>query len=618
MNKKLVITLSLATVFFISACSSYHSYIPSTSPSKKRKDGNKDRNVSNASVPLDKRYFTGINVYHDKFIQELEKEVNIFPDTDNSTDEVSNIANSTRVSSANKTQSDNIIADLEFELTLRETEAMQKYFHYYTQKKHKTFQRWLNRSEPYLPYVKKIFESKGLPVDLIFLPFAESGFNPWAYSNAGAAGMWQFIPGTAKNCGLDVNWWIDERRDPYKSTIAAANHLKRLYSKFQDWYLVLAAYNTGEYHIEKALDKSNKSTYFQLCNSRSLLYDETRMYVPKFMAILKIIKNLEQLEFDPINWQGPETPNKLQIDGGTDLFAFAKSLGWDWSTFRNRNPFYNRRMSPPNKKMQVYLPEKLNKQAKSFLKKPSSSPYADYNRYKIRRGDSWWKLSRKFQVPVKILKNINNKNTDILHPGQSILIPASAAQVANADQRDSKHKYNRKYRVQKGDSLWSIAKKFDKDVENLREANNISRDSDPLQINQELVIPIDASRNKKRQLAEKRANYKVKKGDSLWKLSKRFGVSIRSLKQANGLSHSVLREGKGLYIPDMSNKQTRSTQQKAKSAHSNIIKYVVKKGDNLWHIARKFGVNHSKLLTWNNISKEELIHPGDKLDIYLR
>ena len=445
MNKKLVIALTMATVFLISACSSYHRYNPSTSPSENKEDKTKDSKVKNSSPPLDKRYFTGIKVYHDNFIQELEKEVNIFPDPDNSTQEVSDIANSTSVTSANKTKNDSIISDLDFELKLRETSAMQKYFHYYTQKKHKTFQRWLKRAEPYLPYVKKIFESKGLPVDLIFLPFAESGFNPWAYSNAGAAGMWQFIPGTAKNCGLEVNWWIDERRDPYKSTKAAANHLKRLYSKFQDWYLVLAAYNTGEYHIQKALNKSDKTTYFQLCNSRNWLYNETRMYVPKFMAILKIIKNTEQLGFDPIKWRGPENPNKLAVDGGTDLFALSKALGWDWSKFRNKNPFYNRRMSPPNKKMHVYLPENLNKQAKNFLEKPSSSPYAEYNRYKIQRGDSWWKLSRRFQVPVKILKNINNKTTNILHPGQSILIPASAIQVANSDQEDPNHNYNRKY-----------------------------------------------------------------------------------------------------------------------------------------------------------------------------
>jgi len=511
-----------------------------------------------------------------------------------------------------------VFADLDFVLDLRETSAMQKYFYYYTEKKRKTFQRWLKRAEPYLPYVKKIFQSHGLPDDLIFLPFAESGFNPWAYSNAGAAGMWQFIPGTARNYGLEVNWWLDERRDPYKSTQAAAKHLKRLYKKFHNWYLVLAAYNTGEYHIENALRKTHKNNYFHLAQSTDLLYYETRMYVPKFMAILKIIKNLEELGFDSLDWDGSAEPNKLKIDGGTDLFALTKTLGMDWSNFRHKNPFFKRRMSPPHKELYIYLPQKFNEQAREFLKKPSSSPYADYKKYEIQQGDSWWALSRRFQVPIRILKNINNITSNHIRPGQTVLIPATAMQVASSERDDTKYIYNRKYTVKKGDSLWSIARKFDVKQKKLRRANNIRSQDGTLQIGEKLLIPIKSSTAERKELARKRANYKVQKGDSLWRISKRFGVSIATLKKANALSGNHLRAGTKLYIPDMTQTQTKRSKQKAEAAHSNIIKYIVKKGDNLWNIAQKFGVSHSKLLTWNDISRNEIIHPGDKLNIHLK
>lgn len=630
MNKNFLITLFVVMLLpIISSCSTYQNLNPYTSSGSEkhsRESNNKNSNNTSGKAKLTQEtnnqvqdiYLSDIIVnYNKKFVQPLEEEVLVPPLQENSTQQISKLTNSTN-GSIHKQTSNDAIANLEFVLDIRETRAMKNYFHYYTQRKRKTFQRWLKRAEPYLPYIKKVFQSHGLPSDLIFLPFAESGFNPWAYSNAGAAGMWQFIPGTARNYGLEVSWWLDERRDPYKSTRAAAKHLKSLYSKFNDWYLVLAAYNTGEYHIKRALRKSNKTNYFHLARSTNLLYNETKMYVPKFMAILKIIKNLDELDFEQIDWKSSQDPNKIKIDSGTDLFAFAKSLDWEWSTFRHKNPFFKRRMSPPHKELYVYLPEKYNKQAKKFLNKPSSSPYADYKKYTIKKGDSWWALSRQFEVPIKILKNINNKTSNHLRPGQSIIVPATAMQVADSNHDDSNYIYNHKYRVKKGDNLWAIARKFDCNLDKLLEANNLTSNPNSLHVGEKLVIPEKSSNIQKRQLAEKRANYKVQKGDNLWEISQKFGVSIKTLKQANGLSGNLLRAGTNLYIPDISQKQTRVAKQKAKSAHSNIIKYIVKKGDNLWNIAKKFGVSHSKLLSWNNISQDELIHPGDKLNIYLK
>jgi membrane-bound lytic murein transglycosylase D len=451
---------------------------------------------------------------------------------------------------------------VQFVLDIEETEKVELYFRHFTHDARERFATWLKRSERYLPYVRDVFISRGLPQDLIFLPFIESGYNPMAYSRAGAGGMWQFMPGTGRMHGLAFDWWVDQRRDPYLSTHAAAAYLAKLYEMFDDWNLALAAYNAGNGRISRAMQRSGKDNFFDLASIDNLLARETRHYVPKFMAVLKIVQNLEELGFEPINWNNSPNVVTLQVQGGTDLAALARACGLNWEEFHRLNPAFRRQVSPPGRKMPVYIPEDVKKKAVAFLGKPSARPYEGFDRYQVRRGDSWWTLSNRFNVPVDVLKQINNRRHNTLRVGESLMVPRSVkARVAAASS-------------------------------------------------------VEDSRSSRRNLAQQRANYVVQQGDTLWSLSRKFDVAVSSLVQANGLrNQNSLRVGQRLYIPRRDIPGTTRTVSTPQSGQ--VVQYRVRPGDTLWQIAQRFRVTTANLIAWNRLPRNGLIRSGDNLRIYM-
>ncbi|WP_051564451.1 lytic transglycosylase domain-containing protein [Desulfovermiculus halophilus] len=498
-------------------------------------------------------------------------------------------------------------AEITFELDIRETDILHDYFVYYSKTKHHVFQRWLKRAEHYLPYIRKVFTERGLPQDLVFLPFAESGFDPLAYSHAGAAGMWQFMPATGRMFGLKANWWVDERRDPYKATVAAAKYLKQLYKRFGDWYLVLAAYNAGGGHVSQAMRRSGASDYFDLASSKAL-HNETCRYVPKFLAVLKIVRNLETLDFEPLNWDAPAQPASIQVQPGTDLVALAEAVGLSWKKFRTYNPRFLRSAAPPNGKARVYLPQTKIATAKQFLNSTRHTASKGVHRYRIRPGDSWWKLSKRFDVPLSALKDFNQTSSNTLQPGQWVLVPGQEQPAGTGSYSGS----GSTYIVRSGDTLWSIARSMDISVQSLRRTNP-KLNAQHLSVGQKIQLP---GRAGTRRIATKRANYSVKSGDTLWGIARKFELSLSTLVQANGLTkQDPLKVGTKLYIPDITHAQQVTTQRTARQAR---VDYQVQKGDNVWSIARKFGVSPDKIMDWNKLSSRDIIHPGDTLTIYTR
>ena len=455
-----------------------------------------------------------------------------------------------------------------FDLESHDTKDVELFFNYYNHKARKTMVRWLERSQPYLPHVRRIFTKYGLPQDLVLLPFVESGYNVRAYSWAGAGGMWQFMKGTGRLYGLQSDWWIDERRDPYKATDAAARHLRDLYDRFGDWYLALAAYNAGEGKISRALKQANCDDFFELTqknrklSSRIRLKRETQHYVPKFIAISKIFQNLDTLGFKPVSWDKEEEVVTVKVPGGTDLLALARAGGMTWTEFHAYNPAFRRQVSPPQMEAAAYLPVAKADKMMAYLTNPDSRPYAGYTRHRIRSGDSWWRISRKYNVPVSVLKKVNNTRSNTLRPGKFVMVPGNGSSRA--------------------------------------------------------VDSFESASSKTRAIAANRSNYVVRSGDTLWSISQDFGTTVNTIKKANGLRSSSLKVGQKIYLPNSSSQATQQAVKDAEKVKTQLVHYKVRRGDNLTTISRKFGVKVSDLREWNSLNSRGTIYTGQKLKVYVQ
>lgn len=547
-------------------------------------------------------------------------------------------------------------ANISFDLDPHDTAEVRAFFKYFThhEKGREHFEKWLKRSAKYLPYVRRVFAERGLPHELVYLPFVESGYNPVAGSRAGAKGMWQFMSFTGRKFGLEVGWWVDERYDPYKSTHAAADYLTKLHEEFGDWYLALAAYNAGEGRVGRAIEKSGCDDFFELSQKqtntwkrgRRLYYlpQETRQYVPKLLAVIKIVQNLESLGFQPLDWSAPDTVAEVKVPPRTDLRPVAEACGLTWEEFKDFNPAYAEPCSHPDEKTTVYVPTDKAEAAQAHLASAERKEYiAYYSFYKVRSGDSWYKISQHYGVPIAVLKQYNGGG-NALRAGKSLKIPGKGESRLAEEQLKGQRQIRSAsvksvlagrltaqgtYEVGSGDSLWSIAKGHKVTISQLASTNGLSTKT-RLRVGQSLVIPgttkaakapakaapVEAADTKVQKLAQSRSNYRVQSGDTLWSVAKRYGTTVATLAKANGMtSRATLQAGQRLYIPDQSVVASRRTVEQAEQARQQIT-YKVRSGDTLYAIAKRFSVSEQSLRKWNGMNNSSRIYPGDSLKLY--
>ena len=386
-------------------------------------------------------------------------------------------------------------------------EQVEYFLDYFQTKMPKRFALWLSRSGRYIPMIKKVLNEQGLPEDLIYLAMIESGFSNKAYSRAQAAGMWQFIRETGQRYGLKVNSWVDERKDPVKSTQAAARHLSDLFKRFGSWYLAAAGYNAGEGKITRALAMYNAQNYWDItAEHRSYIKDETKQYVPKMIAAALIAKEPEKYGFHGIAYQPPLAYAEVTLPGAVELKDVASASGVELSQLVDLNPELRRWITPPGEsEYRLRIPpgskERLMENYAQLIK---PKPRASTPTIKVKNGERFAAIARKYGVKSATIAKVNRvKLTAYPAPGTVLLIPRKGlpeeipdgdldGDNGNGPALKAKRSLNSKmaklqertgeknqyiglqpirYRVKKGDTLVAIAQAYEITVDQIKKWN---------------------------------------------------------------------------------------------------------------------------------------------------
>jgi membrane-bound lytic murein transglycosylase D len=394
-----------------------------------------------------------------------------------------------------------------WELPIPDHPSIEAWVNRFSGEQHRSFEAQLERACFYAMPAQEVFERQGLPQDLVYVALVESGFSPKARSHANAVGMWQFISTTGKRFGLEQNQWVDERCHPLKAARAAADYLSFLYDTFGSWPLALAAYNAGEKAVQGALDQSGVKTFWDLAEN-GYLPAETRDYVPKVLAAVKIIRNPRQygFYFDPGHYVARH--ETVSIPGGVKLSWIGKQIGVPEASLQSCNPELCRSVTPPGlSSYELCVPAGKGDDVLAALaegppqeEKPQRKAAAGLSdsvaAYRARPGDSWSSLARKYKCSAPALAALNGTNpARPLKAGQTLKVPAAkpTLAVAAVHMRDSKNKISsaepgRKkpsnsaqkspqrlyYPVRQGDTLSSIAERFRISVKTLRAQNELS------------------------------------------------------------------------------------------------------------------------------------------------
>jgi membrane-bound lytic murein transglycosylase D len=460
---------------------------------------------------------------------------------------------------------------------------------------------WLKRSEKYLPHAKQVFRENGLPEDLAYLAYIESGYNPEALSRSGAAGVWQFMPFTGKKYGLRIDWWIDERRDPYKAAQSAAAYLRFLYQTFGDWSLAIAAYNAGEGKIGRAIAQTGSRDFFDLykrnatVDERNQLKAETLNYVPRFFAMVKVVKNHVQLGYEPINLHRGLELREVAVSGGTDLRGLARAVGQDWNSFVELNPAFRRDAVPPSESAVAYVPPAQVAQAARFLSSPASRQAAA-SVHMAQRGDTWGSLAAKSNVSVDALKQINKQSSDTLKPGQKVTLPGRALAAVNSSETSAGR----------------------------AAASQVRQQTMP-------VVYADASHTVKK--GKKGVECIVQNGDTLYSIARRHNVDLEDLMRANGVqSQREVYVGRLMTIPAPASASANSAAPRASRSRDRIAEspndskrpsavgkrsahYIIRRGDTVASIAQQFAVTPQDIIGWNKLEKGQKLQPGNQIAI---
>ncbi|HET9107262.1 MAG TPA: LysM peptidoglycan-binding domain-containing protein [Steroidobacteraceae bacterium] len=485
-------------------------------------------------------------------------------------------------------------------------------------------QRAFGRADMYLYYIVKQLEKRHMPLELALLPVIESAYQPFAYSSARAAGLWQFIRGTGTRFGLKEDWWYDGRRDVVASTNAALDYLQSLHTEFNgDWLLAIAAYNCGGLAVQHAV-QVNEAEHRPIDFWHLRLPLETEAYVPKLLAMKRLVADPARygLDFSPI----PNQPYfvKVPTDGQINLQVAAQIAGITAKEVYDLNPAFHRWATDPTGPFYLLLPVTAAPVFEQNLAELTADQRMGVENYVVRRGDSIYGVARRFKTSVELLRKLNTLPNGRLTIGSDLEVPATAyvlpEQVRLAAARVDEHAgwgtHVQFQVVRPGDSLWTIASRYRMTVAALARMNGLS----PHQI----IRPGERLRLFTRMPMERHGEIRfqvVRTGDTLWSIAHRHGMSVKTLLSLNGLRRGeILHPGERLRLythEARGGRVARPAYRHASvgSARAHRVFYIVRAGDTLWRIAHRFRVKVAQILAWNAISLHRPILAGQRLMI---
>ena len=485
---------------------------------------------------------------------------------------------------------------------------VEKWIAYFQGKGRPHMERYLSRSTRYMKLMKKILRENGLPEDLVYIALIESGFSSKATSHAAAVGYWQFIKGTGRRYGLEVNPLIDERRDPVLSTQAAAEYFKGLYSVFGSWYLAMASYNVGENRVKREVMNHYTRDFWELARKRRFP-KETINYIPKFIAAKLIGNEPEKYGFTNLDYLTPIEFEHIKVSRPVNLQVMAAQMGLEYDDLKQLNPKFKGEIAPlKGSQLELRVPlgqtEKglVAAQAAAVEKVEFVADAGETEIYKVRSGDSLYTIARRYRTTVAWLRDTNDlKKGRKLRIGQRLQVPdrtyakksqpAKATVVAKVEKVDKKEDVEKAtitpeivtkkgvfYVVQPGDTLTEIADDYNSSIEELRRMNKMSRGSIlkagmKLRVPKDEGLPADPSgakapdkviadkdadssstfedRTSSRRDPQSEASHVVRPGENLTTIAKRYGVTIKAIRQVNNMSkRTVLKVGSKLVIPE--------------------------------------------------------------------
>ena len=447
-----------------------------------------------------------------------------------------------------KKQVENELKSVGYDIPVEVNDKVLSFIRIFQNSRRKEFVGGLIRSGRYLPLMKQIFRQQGLPEDLVYTALIESSFKSSAYSRARAKGFWQFISGTAKRYNLEMSWWVDERSDFERSTYAATEYLRDLYGMFDDWYLALAGYNAGENKVAYGLKRSGARNFWELAQT-SYIRQETKNYVPAILAAMIIAKDPQKYGF----YEQLETPldyDTVTVDYTVDLRLVAECSGVSLEEVLLLNPELARMTTPSNRNYVLRLPKNKKDIYLAEIASVPAEKRITWRKHEVRPGETIQSIAAIYRTTESSIASVNSFASSDLTAGQKLVIPIGRPNVAPYTPRKIYASYGQQkyYRVRKGDTLFKIANKHRVTVQQLCAWNRIST-GHVLRSGESLVVrgisPASVASVSK---SNKKITYKVKRGDTLYKIASNYNTDVESLVRWNRKASSGIHPGDRLTI----------------------------------------------------------------------